>query len=193
MSMTRAGRLCWRLRRNPLRRRSYLVEAWLLLLTWALAIVAAVVTGVATAYAVERNMDSWRAERRAVTAVLTEDADLRTSANEGSDDARAWATVRWTGPDGTSRTGVTRVEPGSQSGDATRVWLNAKGQLVPEPATVDQAELQGAVLGTVAAVSVGAMVTLIGWGACAWLDRRRLRQWDTEWAEVGPRWRRKAG
>lgn len=73
------------------------------------------------------------------------------------------------------------------------MWLNAKGQLVPEPATVDQAELQGAVVGTVAAVSVGAMVTLTGWGTCVWLDRRRLRQWDTERAEVGPRWRRKAG
>lgn len=82
-----AGRLCRRLRRNPLRRRSYLVEAWLLLLTWTLAIVAAVVTGVATAYAVQRNMDSRRAERHPFTAALTEKADLPTSATEHTDDA----------------------------------------------------------------------------------------------------------
>ncbi|MFI7413394.1 hypothetical protein ACIBU0_32435 [Streptomyces sp. NPDC049627] len=191
--MTRTGRLCWRLSRNPLRRRSYVVEAWLLLLTWTLAFAAAFGTGVWTAHAVERTMGGLRAERHPVTAVLTEDADLDASAAEGTDDARAWATVRWTGPDGTSRTGVTRVEPGSETGDRTRVWLNAKGQPVPEPATVDQAAYQGAVLGTVAAVGVGVMVALTGWGACGWLDRRRLWHWDTEWAEADPRWRRSAG
>ncbi|MDF3142993.1 MULTISPECIES: hypothetical protein [unclassified Streptomyces] len=53
--------------------------------------------------------------------------------------------MRWTGPDGTSRTGVTCVEPGSETGDRTRVWLNTEAQLVPESATVDQAGLQGAV------------------------------------------------
>ncbi|MFJ5309751.1 hypothetical protein [Streptomyces sp. NPDC088350] len=65
-----AGVRGWRLRRNPLRRRSYLVEAWLLLAAWILAVVAAVGTGAWTALAVERHIDALRAERHPVSAVL---------------------------------------------------------------------------------------------------------------------------
>ncbi|MGC9543512.1 Rv1733c family protein [Streptomyces sp. UG1] len=191
--MTRPGRLCWRLRRNPLRRRSYLTEAWLILLAWTSAVLVAVVTGVLTAHAVERDMNGLRAQRHPVTAVLTEDAETSTSATEGADSARVWAKVRWAAADGTSGTGLARVEPGRKAGETTRVWLNDKGRLVPAPPTRDQAELQGAVLGTAAAVGVGALPVLAGWAAIAHLERQRLRQWETEWAEVGPRWRRKAG
>ncbi len=191
--MTGTRRLWWRFRRSPLRCRSYLVEAWLLLVAWGLAVAAAVVSGLLTAHAVERHMNGLRAERHAVVAVLTEDAERTVSSTDGSGDDRAWAKARWTGPDGTPRTGLTRVEPGSEAGDTTRVWLNAEGYLVPEPAGPDQAELQGAVLGTVAGVSSGAIVVLGRRAACACLDRRRLKRWDTEWAEVGPQWGRRTG
>ncbi|KUO17816.1 Rv1733c family protein [Streptomyces dysideae] len=190
---TGAGRRGWRFRRSPLRRRSYLVEAWLLLATWTLALVAAVVSGVLIAHAVERNMNGLRSERHTVPAVLTEDAELPVSATEGADGDRAWATVRWTGADGAARTGVARVEPGSRAGSTARVWLDAKDRLVPEPATADQAELQGAVLGTAAAVGAGAAVVLLGRAGCAGLNRRRLAHWDKEWAAVGPQWGRRTG
>ncbi|QOV33709.1 hypothetical protein IM697_26325 [Streptomyces ferrugineus] len=191
--MTRTGRLCRRLRRNPLRRRSHLTEAWLILLTSTSALLVAVVTGVLTAHAVERDMNGLRVQRHPVTAVLTEDAEPSTSATEGADSARAWAVVRWTAADGTVGTGLARVEPGGVAGERTRVWLNDKGRLAPAPPSHDQAELQGAVLGTAAAVGAGALPVLAGWAAIARLERQRLRQWETEWAEVGPRWRRKAG
>jgi hypothetical protein len=181
------GARWWRLRRNPLRRRSYLVEAWLLLAAWTLAVLAAVGAGVLTACAVEQELDGLRAERHAVPAALTENAERTMSSLDGGGGDRAWATVRWTAADGTTRTGVTRA------GSTTRVWLDEEGRLMPEPATPDQAELQGAVLGAVAAVSAGAVVCLAGWAASSRVDRRRLAQWDTEWALVGPEWGRKAG
>jgi len=183
----------WRLRHNPLRRRSYLVEAWLLLAAWTLAAVAAVGTGVWTAHAVERSIEGLRAQRHSVRAVLTKDAERTVGTADGTDNDRAWATVRWTAADGTKHTGITRVDTGSKAGSTTRVWLDAEGRLVPAPATADQARVQGAVLGGVAAVGTGSAVLLVGWGVCGRLERRRLDQWDAEWARVGPQWGHKTG
>lgn len=183
----------WRLRRNPLRRRSYVVEAWLLLATWTLALVAAVAGGVHIAGVVERDVDTLRAERHTAQAVLTENAVRTTYSVDGDGTAQAWATVRWTAADGTTHTGVIRVAADSRAGSTTRVWLDAKNRLVPAPATADQADLQGAVLGAVAAVTVGGLVLLAGWGLCAQLDRGRLARWDVEWARVDRQWGGKKG
>ncbi|WP_329267801.1 Rv1733c family protein [Streptomyces sp. NBC_01451] len=188
-----AGRLAWRFRRSPLRRRSYLVEAWLLVVTWTLAILVSVVSGVMTAHAVERNVNGLRTGRQPVQAVLTEDGARSATAAEGVGGDRTWATVRWSGPDGTVRTGVTEVGPGGRAGSTTTVWLDDEGRLMPAPPSADQAELEGAVLGALAAAGAGAAVVLVGRGGCARLDRRRLDQWETEWARVGPRWGRKTG
>ncbi|MES5819808.1 hypothetical protein [Streptomyces sp. RG80] len=185
--MNGTRRLWWRFRRNPLRRRSDLIEGWLLLSTWLLAVVVAVVAGVLAADVVEDDVNRLRAQRHAVTAVLTEDAERSPSATEGTDMDQAWATVRWTGRDGKVRTGVARVEAGGKAGGRTEVWLDERERLVPEPATPEQAELQGTVLGMAAAVGAGALVAFAGWGGCARLGRRRLAQWDKEWADIDPR------
>ncbi|WP_405653340.1 hypothetical protein [Streptomyces sp. NBC_00019] len=189
--MTGTRRLGWRFRPSPLRRRSYLVEAWLLLVTWTLAVAAAVVVGVVTAPAAERDINALRAQRHSVPAVLTENAEQ--SVTEGGDGDRAWATVRWTGRDGKAHEGVARVDPGSRAGSPAEVWLDTEDRLVPAPSTAEQAELHGAVLGTVAALLAGAVVALAGWGVRAWLERRRLAEWDKEWAGNGPQQGHRAG
>ncbi|MEU5097898.1 hypothetical protein [Streptomyces sp. NPDC020996] len=188
-----AGTRWWRLRRNPLRPRSYLVEGWLLIATWILALLVAVASGVATAGAVERSIGRLRADRHAVTAVLLEDAARGTSSVDGGGSSRAWATVRWTLTHGTTRQGITVVEPGSQAGGTTRIWLDREGNLVSAPATADGARAQGAALGAGAAVIGGSLVLLAGWGVCARIDRRRLNRWDAEWAVVSPQWRGRTG
>ncbi|MER6628932.1 hypothetical protein ABT301_11905 [Streptomyces sp. NPDC000987] len=187
-----AGTRWWRLRRNPLRPRSYLVEGWLLIATWILALLAAVASGVGTAGAVERSAGQLRAARHAAAAVLVKDAVRGTSAVDGGS-SRAWATVRWTLADGTTRQGITTVDPGSRAGGTTRVWLDRAGNLVSAPATADEARAQGAALGAAAAVIGGSLVLLAGWGVCARIDRCRLRRWDTEWAVVSPQWRGRTG
>ncbi|MGQ4437116.1 Rv1733c family protein [Streptomyces sp. SAS_260] len=181
----------WRLRPNPLRRRSYLVEAWLLIAAWTLAVVAAVGTGAWTALAVDRHVDALRAERHPVSAVLVEDAVRTVGTSDGGDSYRA--VVRWTAPDGTSRTGLAHVDSRSRAGSTTHVWLDARGRLVPTPMTADQARLEGVVLAVWTAVSAGGVVLLMGRGVSGWLERRRLEQWDVEWARVGPRWGHRTG
>ena len=186
-----AGVRWWRLRRNPLRRRSYLVEAWLLLAVWILAVVAAAGAGVWTVLAVERHIDALRADRHSVTAVLVEDAQRIVGTADGSDNYRA--TVRWTAADGTRRTGLAHVDSSSKAGSTTQVWLDAKGRLVPTPATATQGRIEGAVLGVWAAAGAGGVVLLVGRGVCGQLERRRVDQWDAEWARIGPQWGHKTG
>ncbi len=92
-----------------------------------------VVPGVLTAHAVERNVNGLRAARHSVAAVLTGDAERTVSSTDGAGDDRARAKARWTGADGTPRTGVTRVGPGSGAGDTTRVLeiTVSEGALTP--------------------------------------------------------------
>ncbi|WP_416959495.1 hypothetical protein [Streptomyces sp. Agncl-13] len=182
---------CWRLRPNLLRRRSHVVEAWLLLAAWILAVLAAVGTGAWTALAVERHVDALRAERHPVPAVLVEDAVRTVGTSDGSDSYRA--TVRWTAADGTKRTGLAHVDSDSMAGSTTQVWLDAGGRLVPTPVSSAQARLEGVVLAVWTAVGAGGAVLLVGRGMSWRLEQRRLDQWDAEWARVGPRWGHRTG
>ncbi|WP_406164726.1 hypothetical protein [Streptomyces sp. NBC_00996] len=127
-----------------------------------------------------------------MSAVVTEDAN-RIIGVEGADGDRARTTVRWTAADGTARTGVARVDSANKAGSSTRVRLDERGRIVPEPATADEAELQSAVLGTAATVSASTAMILVGCLTCARLDRRRQEQRDTEWALTDSQWGRKAG
>ncbi len=186
-----AGVRWWRLRRNPLRRRSYLVEAWLLLAVWILAVVAAAGAGVWTVLAVERHIDALRADRHSVTAVLVEDAQRTVGTADGSDNYRA--TVRWTAADGTQAIGLARVDSSSKAGSTTHVWLDTEGRLVPDPPTATQGRIEGMVLGVWAAAGAGGAVLLGGRGVSGRLERRRLEQWDAEWTRIGPQWGHKTG
>ncbi|MFM9589234.1 hypothetical protein ACKI1J_12075 [Streptomyces scabiei] len=188
---TRSVRL-WRWRPNPLRRRSDIVEGWLLLAVCALAVVTGAFVGAATAYGVERDMNEQRAERHPVRAVLVEDASESVSATARVG-GQVWADVRWTAADGSPRTGTARVEPGSDEGTTVRVWLDRHGNVVPEPLNSDEAGLQGAVLGAAAAVGAALAVSCLGRVVHGRVERRRLAAWDTEWAKVGPQWGQRTG
>ncbi|WP_329331781.1 hypothetical protein OG866_03005 [Streptomyces sp. NBC_00663] len=182
----------WRWRPSPLLRRSDIVEAWLLLALCCLAVAAGAVAGMVTAHAVEQSLDDRRTQRHAVAAVLVQDATDTVTSTTSSDDY-SWAKVRWTAADGSSRTGLARVEPGIKAGSTARVWLDRQGKLVPPPVSSEEAELQGVVLGAATAVCVCALVLPLGWVLHGRLDRGRMAQWDAEWAEVGPRWGHKTG
>ncbi|WP_406129566.1 hypothetical protein [Streptomyces sp. NBC_00989] len=187
MAGTRVGRLwTWRWRRNPLRRRSYLVEAWIVLAAWLIALAGSLLAGLMTADAVHRRLDQQRAERRPITAVLTERAAGSTSA-QAVDDSHVWATVRWTIPDGLTRTGRTKVRPGAPRGTPVTIWADRQGRLVSKPLAPGEAELQADWTGVLAAV--GAAVVVFGGTQLArtGLERRRLKGWEEEWARVDTR------
>ncbi|MFI9155798.1 hypothetical protein [Streptomyces sp. NPDC053367] len=180
-------RWLWRWRTNPLRRRDDLVEAWVVLAVWLIALVGGIVTGALVARAADASFAEQRAERTPVRAVVLADAPSD-GPHAGTVADRVRAKVRWTAPDGTTRTGVALVERGHRTGSAVVVWQDARGTLAPEPPTSAEASVEAGLLGGAAAIAFSG--TVVGAGAVVrWrLDRRRLDLWGREWELVGPRW-----
>ncbi|MFF0789168.1 hypothetical protein [Streptomyces spiralis] len=194
----------WRWRRNPLKRRSDTVEAWLVLGAWVLTVVAGVLTGWTTAGGVEGVMARERLEWRPTAALVTQQAPrLRPGGTDPAGDGsgrgvaqgtgtlRVWAKVRWTAPDGSAHTGQARVPPGSAPGTRVTVWADPDGRLVTRPATATQAHTRALVIGGLAGMSAAAVPLAGGRVLRGRLERRRLDRWDAEWARFDPLWGRK--
>ncbi|GAA3506333.1 hypothetical protein GCM10019016_134480 [Streptomyces prasinosporus] len=182
----------WRWRRNPLRRRSDLVEAWVLLAALVLALSAAVFAGLAAAGAVDGALAERRDRTRTVPAVLIEDAAHAPPAPVSEHgDGGVWAPVRWTAPDGTGRTGRAEVESGSEAGTAVTVWTDPEGRLVSAPPDGAEARFQVVMAGVTIGVAAAGPVLLGGRLARSRLQRRRLAQWEAEWRLVEPSWRKR--
>ncbi|MGW7543232.1 Rv1733c family protein [Streptomyces sp. NPDC054770] len=187
--MPRTGysrKLLWRWRNNPLRRRHDIVEAWIVLATWTVVAVGGTVTGLVTAHTADDMFARQRTERHSVRAELLNDVPRSTGALGGTD--RRSASVRWTTPDGSIRTGRTLVSTGLKAGTKVTVWQDGQGQLALAPTGSAEAAIESGFLGTTAALALAGLV--FGAGAVArWrLDCRRFDEWDREWGLVGPRW-----
>ncbi|MGW0828460.1 Rv1733c family protein [Streptomyces sp. NPDC002845] len=180
----------WRWRRNPLRRRSDRLEAWVVLATWTLTLLGGLVTGLLVSRSVEGDLDRQRAEWRPTGAVLAEDAP-EPSTVRGSGAARVWAQARWTAADGSTRTGQVQVVPASTAGTQVSVWTDPDGRLVTEPASESQARLRSSLSGVLVGVSAAGVPFLCGRLVCGRLEQRRVDQWDEEWERIGPLWGRK--
>ncbi|GAA2473524.1 Rv1733c family protein [Streptomyces longisporus] len=180
----------WRWRHSPLRRHSDVMEAWIVLATWTIALVGGLLAGAAADVAMQDSLAARRAAVHAVSAELTRNAD--STANVSTDGgATVWGTVRWTAADGTTHTGLARVAPSSTAGTPVIVWVDGRGALTTRPPTEGNARGQSALTGALAAA--GAAGVVLGGGRLTRqrLDRRRMRAWETEWERVGPQWRKK--
>jgi hypothetical protein len=178
----------WRWRRNPLRRRSDATEAWVVLATGLAIAIAAPMTGAATAWTVQDGLDRQRQDLHSTTAVLTANAPV-VRAYMGGGTVRT--AVRWTAPDGTTRTGDAEVKTGLKAGDRATAWTDHQGALTGEPASPAEAEARAGLFGAMAAGGVCAVLLTGGWVVRRRLDAQRAGEWEREWAEVGPRWARK--
>ncbi|MFF4547185.1 hypothetical protein [Streptomyces sp. NPDC001435] len=184
----------WRWRRNPLRRRADMVEAWVLLGAWGLTVLAGVLAGLVTARTVEQGLARERLEWRPVVArVIGKAPGSATSDVGASGGERVWAKVRWTVADGSLHTGQARVAPGSGAGTPVTVWTDPQGHLVTRPATASQARLRAGLIGTLGGVSAAVVPFVAGRALRGRLERRRMDRWDTEWARLGPQWGRMTG
>lgn len=183
----------WRWRRNPLRRRSDLAEAWLVLVAVVLALLLGALSGLTAAGAVDGSLAERRERTTPVPAVLTEDAAGPSASvtQDGDGDGGVWAKVRWTAPDGTDRTGRAEVDPGSPAGTEVTVWTDPAGRPVSAPPDGADARFQIVMAGITVAVAAGGLVLLVGWLARARLRLRRLAEWETEWRQVEPSWRKR--
>ncbi|MFF4015994.1 hypothetical protein [Streptomyces sp. NPDC001843] len=178
----------WRWRRNPLKRRADMMEAWLVLGVWLLTVLTGVLSGLAAAGSIEHGLARERAEWRPAVARVTEKAPGK--ANSGD---QVWAEVRWKTADGSSHTGQARVAPGSGAGAPVTVWTDPQGSLVTRPASVSQAHLRAGLIGTLVGVSAAAVPFVSGMALRGRLERRRMADWDAEWARLGPQWGRTTG
>jgi len=182
----------WRRRSNPMRRRSDILEAWIVLTVWAVVAVGGTITGLVTAHRADEVFTQQRAERRPVHAVLLRDASKRTSTVRASSD-KTLGQVRWTAPDGSTRTGHTLVTAGLSVGTDLVVWQDGHGRLVTAPPDTTEAGVEAGVLGALAGLAFTGAVHAAGGVARLRLDQRRIDAWGREWDVVGPQWSQRTG
>ncbi|MFF7731710.1 hypothetical protein [Streptomyces sp. NPDC007984] len=176
----------WRWRRNVLKRRVDVVEAWVVLTGWVLALVIGVIAGLVAADTVEQAVEQQRAESRRVTAVVVKDAPGQPSTGSASDQ-RVWGKVRWTAPDGSTQRDEARVPPRASAGSTVQVWVNRGGDITAPPVSTGEAWLHIAMGGALAGAFAGSAVLGATRLTRLLLDRRRMAQWDAEWERVDTR------
>ncbi|MET9680492.1 Rv1733c family protein [Streptomyces coeruleorubidus] len=176
----------WRWRRNALKRRIDVVEAWVVLAGWVFALLGGVGAGLMAAGAVERAVERQRAGTRQVTAVAVKDAPGPAPARAASDH-RVWATVRWTAPDGSTHTDEARVPPRTPAGSTIPVWVNQSGDITTPPVSESEAWLHTTMGGGLAGALAGGTVLAAVWLTRLSLDRRRMAQWQAEWDRIDTR------
>ncbi|MGW5038034.1 Rv1733c family protein [Streptomyces parvulus] len=185
--------LLWPWRRNPLRRRTDRVRAWLavglVLGVPAAAPVAMFTVGDAAHRHYRGVAADEAASRDQHPAVLVRDAPRHPE--PGSDEARRTrypVEVRFTGPDGLPRTGRTDVEPGSTAGSTVLVRVDPSGGIIGPPLSTDQ--IRSRTMGWAILAFLGVVLAgLAAHGAAGLvLWRRDLAAWDAAWAATAPRW-----
>ncbi|MFO7193890.1 MULTISPECIES: hypothetical protein [Thermocrispum] len=127
--------------------------------------------------------DRQRAESRPTIATLVSDAP---PAHPGTV-APVSAPVEWTAAGG-RHTGTAHVPAGSKAGVTVTVWVDGRGERVPQPLTDEEAALNAALNATrmwLGFVALLATVCCLG----HWLlNRRRYAAWAAEWHRVSRTW-----
>jgi len=159
---------------------------------WLLAVAGGLLAGLLAAGAVERDLGRQRTEREETPAVVTTRAvDAGPVRQIGV--RSAWATVRWTAPDGSPHRDRTRVPPGTRAGTTITVWTDRRGQLADEPLSAADAGVRAGAIGVLVATGTGGTVWGLGRLVRTCLDRQCLRQWDKEWEWIDTQGGRKTG
>ncbi|MFH8570341.1 hypothetical protein [Streptomyces sp. NPDC017993] len=182
----------WRWQSNPVKRPSDVLESTVLLVAMVLVVIGGPTVAVLAGLSAQDIFREQRQERYRATAVLVNDAPDRTSPaySSGGDD-KVRASIRWRDAQSTVHTGITQVEPGRQSGSSVPVWLDGRGRLTHQPLGPTGGAVAATLVGGLAAVGWCAVVSAVTYVIRRCLRHRRARQWDQEWAEVGPRWGQK--
>ncbi|MGW1024483.1 Rv1733c family protein [Streptomyces sp. NPDC002577] len=174
----------WRWRRNPLKRRSDVVEACVVLVVTVLMVCGLPLAGVLAGLHIDNELQHQREQRQRTTAVLAEDASTWQTGRY----VRFQATVQWKAPDGTKHTAKADVGPESKAGSTALIWTDQRGELTGEPPTEAQAASASALAGVLAVGAMGAVVLGARWVVQLGIDRHRAVAWEQEWARVGPQW-----
>ncbi|MFJ6845305.1 hypothetical protein ACIQRE_21860 [Streptomyces griseoluteus] len=183
-----------RRRDNPLRRRSDVVETWVVAVVAVLVCVVAPLAGTAAGlFSYDRartHAEEQRAERRPVRAVVAARPASRPTVH-GDRGHGYRAEVRWAEPGRRPRTAVADVPAGTRAGDTVTVWFDGRGRTVAPPPN-DVAVWQHTVaVGLGVTGGTAAMVLLARAVERRVALRRRLAEWERAWARTGPAWTRR--
>lgn len=188
----------WRWRRNPLRRRSDVVEAWTALFVAVLLLVGAPLAGAVAgrwAHDEARALAAvQRAERHRVHAQVMGSTPEMTPSVEGGREHSYLVNVRWTDPATGQHTTTARVPAGTQRGDVVDVWFDARGRVVGPPTGETQIWQHAVTIGVCATGGAVALVLIGNLVVRRVATGHRLGEWEREWARTEPEWtRRQAG
>lgn len=187
--------LGWRWRSNPLRRRSDVVEAWTVLAVAVLLLVGAPVAGVIAAWWAHGEARAVAAEQRADRHRVRAEVVGRTPASlpsvQGGRGQTVRASVRWTEPGSGPRTATARVPAGTDRGDSVEVWFDTRGRNVPPPPNETSVWQHTLTVGTCATGGACALVLLGRTVVLGAANRRRMAEWEREWALTEPQWTRR--
>lgn len=179
-------------RRSPLRRRSDVVETRTLWAVVVLLLLVAPLAGVVTAWwahdSARTTAREQRADRRHIRAeVVGRTSDALPMAHGGRQPSSR-TTVRWTEPEGVPHTASARVPAGTRNGDTVDVWLDSRGRSVAAPPDGQAVWQHTATIG-VCATGGAVAVILLGHAVVRHTAmRRRLAEWEQEWAATEPEW-----
>lgn len=185
----------WRWRRNPLRRRSDVVEAWTVLTVALLLLLVAPLAGAVVGWWAHDDAravaSEQRAERHRVrAAVVGKVPDSRPTVQSGRERSYR-VTVRWTESGGVVRTAEARVPAGTRQGAEVDVWFDSRGRSVdppPDSTAIWQHTVTMGACGAGAAIAVILLGHSVVRGAAG---RHRLAEWEREWALTEPQWSRR--
>ncbi|OKK17510.1 hypothetical protein AMK16_22090 [Streptomyces sp. CB00455] len=191
----------WRWRRNPLRRKTDLVEAWVafaaLLCVLLVAPAVGWVVGVQVDGTLQRAAHEQRQERHLVAAVVLQpvpkaaaDASAEPSAQQTAP-RRTQVVASWTAPDGTRHEGTVpaAAEP-PRPGEPFRMWTDASGRLVGQPLAPTAAAFHAGVAGLAATVGAAALAETVRRLVVRRLMHRRYARLDRAWAAAWRDWGR---
>lgn len=179
---------------NPLRRRSDVVEAWTALAVTALLFVGAPLVGVLTAWWAHAQAQSVAAEQRADRERVRAEVVRRAPASESPSSAQTGvqhsyrAVVRWTDPGGLPHTATVSVPADTRAGEKTYLWLDSRGRSVTPPVDGAAVWQHSVSLGVCSAGGAAAVVLGAHWAVRRTAMRRRLAEWEEDWARTEPRW-----
>lgn len=188
----------WRWRRNPLRRGTDLVEAWVALAAALLILLggsaAGVATGRSTHDALLGTVRQQHAERHLVWVTVDRllphppvDPDPETSTQR---DAHRRVLATWRSADGARHVGRINAPRPVEPGDHFRIWTDDRGRVAPRPLDRTTAGSHAVLAGLGAAALAGGLVEgtrrVVMWR----LMRRRYHRWDEAWERAGQDWGR---
>lgn len=129
-----------------------------------------------------------REERRHVRAEVVGETSGTLPPTQGGRRVSTETTVRWTEPGYGSRQVTALVPAGARTGETVDVWLDSRGRSVAPPPNGTAVWQHTVALG-VCATGGSAAVILLGHAVVRHAaTRRRLAEWEREWARTEPRW-----